>query len=161
MIQMFFNNNETYPEMIRRLHHEYGEELKSKIDLIIKQNNELYSKLKTMSIESNVQQELLNNLYKSFNDFAIKQTNTSNSQKSDKLYTIVVHIKNGSFVTYTTDEFDLIEHIREWWNDHNTNTPLKNIQSLKHSYLYDFYHFYLDVFTLSRSEILSLEIKVA
>lgn len=161
---MFFDTSkpiQTYDETIRRLHHEYGEELKSKIETITKQNNELSNNLKTMSINFNVQQELLNNLYKVFNDFANNQTNTVISQNSDNLYTIVAKLTNGSTITYSTDEFDLIEHIRNWWNNHNINMPLKNIKSLKHRYLYDFYHFYLDVFTFSRSEILSLEIKLA
>lgn len=158
---MFFNKNETYAEMIIRLHHEYGEDLKSKIDTITKQNNELSNKLKTMSIEFNVQQELLNNLYKGFNYFTNKQTNTVIKQNSNNLYTIVSKLKNGSTITYSTDDFALIEHIRKWWKHYNTITTLKHVQSSNHKYSYDFYHFYLDIFTLSRSYILSLEIKVA
>lgn len=162
---MFFDNDEkyikSYDETIRRLHHEYGEELKSKIDLIIKQNNELYVKLKTMSIESSVQQELLNNLYKVFNDFANNQTNTVISQNSENLYTIVANLTNGSTITYSTDDFTLIEHIRKWWKHYSVNTTVTISQSSNHTYSYNFYHFSLDSILFSRSQILSLEIKVA
>lgn len=160
---MFFANNEkyeTYPEIIRRLHHEYGEELQSKINTITKQNNELSNKLKTMSDNFIEQQNLVIDLYKIFNSFL---SNKITRDIDEILYTykIVAKLKNGSTITYSTDEFALIEHIRQWWKYYNRNIALKHAESLNHTYSYDFYHFYLDVFTLSRSEILSLDIKVA
>lgn len=161
---MFFDTSkpiETYDEIIRRLHHKYGEELKLKIDTISKENKDLSNKLKTMSIESNVQQKLLNNLYKSFNDFAIKQNNTCNSQNSDNLYTIVAHLKNGSTITYSTDEFTLIEDIKKWWRGETKNISIQYSMSANHNYSYNLYHFSLDSIIFSRSDILSLDIKVA
>lgn len=164
MIQMFFDNSkpiETYDETIRRLHHEYGKELKSKIDTLTKQNSELTKKVKEMDIELNDQRKFLNGFYTIFNEFSRKQTTASINQETDNLYTIVAKLTNGSTITYSTDDFSLIEHIREWWKYYNRNISLKHAESLNHIYSYDFYHFYLHVVTLYRSDILSLDIKVA
>lgn len=163
MIKMFFNSNEpvvTYEETIRRLHHEYGKELKSKINTLTKENSELTKKVKEMDIELKDQRKFLNGFYTIFNEFSRKQTTASINQETDNLYTIVAKLKNGSTITYSTDDFTLIEHIRKWWKHYRSNTKVSISQTSNHIYSYDFYHFYLDVFTLSRSEILSLDIKV-
>lgn len=161
---MFFDNSkpiETYDETIRRLHHEYGKELKSKIDTLTKENSELTKKVKEMDIELNDQRKFLNGFYRIFNEFSRKQTTASINQERDNLYTIVAKLKNGSIFIYSTDEFSLIEHIRKWWKHYNSNTTVNISQSSNYNYSYNFFHFCSDFFMLSRSDLLSLDIKVA